>query len=234
MRQWFTWKGIDSRTMGVEVHHLPPVVKPAERVTYTAIPGRAGDVSIKEGADVYDGYQKTLTVFLRRDRDPAPITEWLRGHGTAVFANEPNREYVADVASQVEFARVTNSLYQAQVAFYCQPLKRQFPHEADVTVNEETISLINLGDVASHPILMLSAVSGETGRLNINGETYTFTSGGLWIDCEAGIARDASGMSTAALEVFSDGFPELVQGENRVGAFGWSDGVTIRPRWRWV
>ena len=49
--------------MGVVVRALPPIVRPAERITQAAVPGRHGKLIMTEGdALVYDNYVGRWTV----------------------------------------------------------------------------------------------------------------------------------------------------------------------------
>ena len=54
MNDWFSWNGKKCTEYGIHVLEQPPITIPAERATFTNIPGRPGSLTTLEGDDVYD------------------------------------------------------------------------------------------------------------------------------------------------------------------------------------
>ncbi len=54
MNDRFEWNGIKCTEYGIYVTEQPPVTLPAERATYTNVPGMAGSLTTLEADDVYD------------------------------------------------------------------------------------------------------------------------------------------------------------------------------------
>ena len=52
MNDWFSWNGKKCTEYGIHVLEQPPVTIPAERATFTNIPGRPGSLTTLEGDDV--------------------------------------------------------------------------------------------------------------------------------------------------------------------------------------
>lgn len=231
MRQWFIWNGVDSRTMGVYVASLPAKVRASERVTYQTIPGRPGSLSIKEGDGVYDAYELDLILYHIKHHPLAPVLTWLRGAGTLILSDEPDRMYTADIASEVSFERASNDWEQATITLMIQPYKAQYPPEYPVSVTGST-TLYNPGDIASKPKITVPAPTGETGTITINNVEYTFTAAAV-VDCDAEMVLVGGAINLEAMDL-SDGFPVLETGANTVTVSGFSGAVTIEPRWRWV
>ena len=54
MNDWFSWNGKKCTEYGIHVLEQPPITIPAERATFTDVPGRPGSLTTLEGDDVYD------------------------------------------------------------------------------------------------------------------------------------------------------------------------------------
>ena len=54
MNDWFEWNGVKCTTMGIHVTEQPPITLPAERATFTNVPGKAGSMTTIEADDIYD------------------------------------------------------------------------------------------------------------------------------------------------------------------------------------
>ena len=48
MNDWFSWNGKKSTEYGIHVLEQPPITIPAERATFTNIPGRPGSLTTLE------------------------------------------------------------------------------------------------------------------------------------------------------------------------------------------
>ena len=61
-QSYFVWKGIDCRSLGVKLSAPVPIVRPEDRVQHVEIPGRSGDLTETEGAEVYNSYIHLLGI----------------------------------------------------------------------------------------------------------------------------------------------------------------------------
>ena len=103
MTDWFEWNGKKCTDFGIHVSEHPSITFPAERTTFTNIPGRSGSLTVLEGDDVYDDMVLTANCLID---DPSRIPEiaaWLRGSGTVTFANRQGGFYHARVVNQIPF-----------------------------------------------------------------------------------------------------------------------------------
>ena len=66
MKDWFIWNGVKCTEYGVYVLEQPPMTTPAERATFTNIPGRSGSLTTLEGDAVYDDLLLTAQCLLPR------------------------------------------------------------------------------------------------------------------------------------------------------------------------
>ena len=86
MNDWFIWNGARCTEYGMHVLELPPPTIPAERVTFTNVPGRPGSLTMLEGEDVYEDLVLTAQCVLPDPTKIPAIAAWLRGSGTVTFA----------------------------------------------------------------------------------------------------------------------------------------------------
>ena len=96
MNDWFSWNGKKCTEYGIHVLEQPPITIPAERATFTNIPGRPGSLTTLEGDDVYDDLILTAQCMIS---DPSSIRFLFEGKresrirqqaGRLLFC--PNRE----------------------------------------------------------------------------------------------------------------------------------------------
>ena len=81
MNDWFSWNGVRCTEFGIHVSEQPPLTIPAERATYTNVPGRSGSLTTLEGDDVYDDLVLTATCFVSNAARIPEIAAWLKGSG---------------------------------------------------------------------------------------------------------------------------------------------------------
>lgn len=87
MTDWFEWNGKKCTDFGIHVSKHPPITLPAERSTFTNVPGRSGSLTVLEDEGVYDDMLLTCTCFIENTDRLLEIAAWLRGSGTVTFAN---------------------------------------------------------------------------------------------------------------------------------------------------
>lgn len=227
---WFMWRGVDSRAMGVWVSELPPPTRAAERVQEISIPGRAGSLTLKEGENVHEAYQKDCRITVPYTADFPALLDWLTGEGEVIFANEPDRVYTAHIAAQVQFTRISNSLKQATIPFFCQPHKGQYPPETDITLNASG-SLYNPGTVAAEPIVTLTLTQAATARFGAYTMRFEHTGAEeetITVDCGAELVTQNGEIWEG--NVYGDFWriePGAVEAELTDCT------MVIKPRWRW-
>ena len=85
MTDWFEWNGKKCTDFGIHVSKHPPITLPAERSTFTNVPGRSGSLTVLEDEDVYDDMLLTCTCFIEHTDRLLEIAAWLRGSGTVTF-----------------------------------------------------------------------------------------------------------------------------------------------------
>lgn len=193
MNPWFMWNDRISTEFGLWVSKLPPITRPEERVNHITIPGRAGDLTLIEGDDVYNPYTKQITVTCINDAVTEELLNWLRGDGNLIICTEDQFVYHARIAPEVSFSRIDNSLSQAVISFYCQPFKYQRYPADNLVITESAGSIItNPGNVSSRPKIWLEGTGEHIAILfhDIDNQMwFPHLPGSVEIDCDAGIIK---------------------------------------------
>ena len=190
MNPWFIWNNKTSQSMGLWVSKLPDIIRPSERVQKVSIPGRAGELTLLEGEEVYDAYTRTITVQMPNENYTEELLNWLRGEGDLIVCTEPQMVYKARIAAQVVWSRIGNTLMQGKIVFDCQPFKTGRYPNSNIFTATNGMTIRNLGNVSSKPKLTITA----TGALSIqigddenNKMSFSHFPGDAIIDCDAGI-----------------------------------------------
>ena len=123
MNDWFEWNGKRCTEYGIHVSEQPPLTLPAERVTFTDVPGRSGSLTTTEGEYVYEDMVLTAQCFIESGARVPEIAAWLRGSGTVIFANRPEGYYEARIINQIPFEKILrgNPHLAFAVNFRCKP-----------------------------------------------------------------------------------------------------------------
>ena len=174
-QSWFIWKGKNSREMGLWVSHLPPEARAAERVKNIKVPGRSGSLTLLEGDNVYESQLLECTVTARRGISYGQVLDWLSGSGDLILSSSPNRARTARISGEVLFDAVSNDLCQAEIPFFCEPLKKQFPQEADIQdPGGAPYVIFNPGTVPSKPLVRFGLIGGSQ-TLQIGTRSMSFS-----------------------------------------------------------
>ena len=153
---------------GLLISELPPIIKPAMRVTAEEIDGRAGDIVTELGFSAYD---KEISIGLHGDYDIDDVISYFNSSGKVTFSNEPDKYYKFAIYNAIDFEKLIR-YKTAKVAFHVQPFKyalnegeKVFDFSSSETSGE--LSIRNNGNYISRPTIKLTG-SG-TVNLSING-----------------------------------------------------------------
>ena len=232
MHYWFTWNGTDCRTRGVLLQEMPQIVKPEERVEHVTIPGRSGEVTITEGNDIYNSYIQTIPIIVTTASDVSTVEKWLRGNGYVSFCSQPELKQKARVINAVEFKKHSRNSdwWEAQVQFYCHPLKEQVLEE-QLFITSSGTTITNPGDIESRPMMQIFG-SGQV-TITAGGRTITVynATDGMQIDCEAEWIISGGVPQMGAC---TGDFPRIPAGESTVQFTGSITELVIAGRWRYL
>ena len=225
---YFEWNGVRSTAYGIYVSLQPPIMIPAERVTYKDVAGKAGSVAITEGERVYKDLTMPVKCWAKRDADLSIITQWIRGRGKITFGNRPEGYYKGRLNSQAELKRFEKSdVREFTLSFRCEPYL-YLKNNTDIILTAAG-TVQNLYNEEALPIIQVTA-TGDFD-LTVNGKLCRFvgTTGDVTINSM--IQEAYSG--TASMNGKMEGeFPVLLPGGNTVSWTGNATKITITPNWR--
>lgn len=235
-QSYFIWNGTDCRSKGIIMRGPAPIIRAEERVSHVEIPGKAGDLTLTEGENIFNSYIQTVTMSVRGWHRVREIFAWLRGSGYVTFSGEPDRRQAARVVGAITLNRVSRNLdnWAGEVQFYCQPLK-ELLREEKTNVSSSGTTVRNRGDVDERPLFRVTT-SGTSISLTAGGKTIAVTSvtsgATIWID--SGNMEIWNVDRTVNLLKNSTGsFPILKPGANTVTGTGWS-AIEITRRERFL
>lgn len=228
---FFVFNGIDSRAMGVHVVKYPPIMRAAERVKYVALPGRAGDLTQKEGEAVFDAYNRGIEISNAKGFSLDRVRKWLRGRGTMIVGNEPQYMYQVDLGAQCQFDRVIRGIWGGNLIMHTQPFKQLRTPTAPITVTSSGTVITNPGDVPASPLVTLTCSTAGSATLTIGGKTLTLSDAatGCQVDCDLNWYLNALG--APQWNKASGQFGKLPKGDSAVSFSGVITQVEIAPRW---
>ena len=176
MTDWFLWNGHKCTEYGIHVSEHPAITIPAERSTFTSVPGRSGSLTKLEGDAVYDDMLLTCTCWIENTDNLPRIAAWLRGFGTVTFANRQGGFYYARVVNQIPFEKILRGHPNRSfaVTFRCQPMF-YLNDNAPITVNSTGTFIDNKGRMPAEPVLQVTL----TGDAEIALGGYLFSLSGV-------------------------------------------------------
>ena len=218
---YFIWKDIDSRSMGVKVLAYPPRIHPKERVEYVTIPGKSGDIAIKEGKHIYDAYTRPMELRNCCGFDIEKVRKWLTGQGKMIYGCEPDRVYHVDLSAVNQYDYFVRGIWCCTLQMRTQPLKERLYNISETLTDAGTIK--NTGDVEAFPVIIATPNLGATTmEITVNNRTLTIrnVTGAVRIDCDA---EEVSDLARTELYTKESGgpFPILLPGDNEFDGSGW-------------
>ena len=232
MKYWFEWNGVKSTTKGIKLQEMPQIIRPEERIEHVTIPGRAGEVTLTEGEDIYNSYIQTIPLIIESAANVSAAEAWLRGSGYVTFGGQSGKKQKARVINSVEFRKHSpnSSWWEGEVQFYCAPLKEDTT-STDTEVESSGTTVNNPGDVISRPMITVTG-SGDV-TITIGGKTIAITGleTGWKVDSELQWVLDGSEPQQG---VYTGEFPVFQPGNNTVAFTGSITKLTIDGRWRYL
>ena len=240
---YFIWNGVNSQEMGLLVESLPPITRPPVRYKTVQIPGRAGELTLKEGKDVYETYIREVRAMPLGPVNIGAILAWLRDEGEVTFSHEPERVQSARIYDQIDFAHAFANQREGTIRFICDPFKRQLPAEGSITFDEQHPIIFNPGDVISWPELKITGEGSVAVTIGGTRQAYPALDPDVpvHVDCEAGFVytrgsedpTDAEYSERTPYTTYGD-FPFFAAGPNIITLEGDITELVITPHWRWL
>lgn len=184
-RNYFVWKGIDSRKYNVFlVDPFPPEQRATKRVEEINIPGMNGSLYIDSGT--YEQKKFTLNVLIKDNTYLPKIKEWLQGFGELVLGTKPNYKYKAIIYDGITFKETLkpyNNVFSLSVE--ADPFLYQV-NDFPLIITTSGTTVFNSGDVVTSPFIKVYGNGNITININTNTISVTNVSNYINIDCETG------------------------------------------------
>lgn len=236
MADWLDFRGVRSTTHGVIVEDYPPVTLSEERAKDEEIPGRSGSLTVREGDAVYDDIVLSFGCRARDLTTIDQISAWIRGSGTLVRGDIPDRSYLARCVNQTELATIIRGRTHRRfpLVFRCQPYRYAYPTPPPQTITSSPGSINNPGTADAYPLITIVG-SGDVA-LTIGAKTLSVESlaSQVTYDTETGFALDGSGGDLTPTVSLSEWPLAIKPGINTVSWTGSVTSVTITRPWRYV
>ena len=232
MNDWFEWNGKRCTEYGIHVSEQPPLTLPAERVTFTDVPGRSGSLTTTEGEYVYEDMVLTAQCFIESGARVPEIAAWLRGSGTVIFANRPEGYYEARIINQIPFEKILrgNPHRTFAVNFRCKPFWYAESAPA-ITVTQSGSFVTNPGNVYAEPVITVYGSGSITLMVGMSIADLSGIAGSITLDTP--LMEAYSGV-TSMNSAMNGEFPVLLPGANAISWTGNVSRVVVEPHWRYL
>ena len=235
---WFSFKGIDSRDMGIFLKAMPVRYIPGRNITRKHASGVDGSYAYGDGS--YNDARVQLECDLRDESKLNDVLAWLTGDGELIFSDEPGFAYDASIEKEYSRASIAARLtgQRFTVTWTCKPFRRMIPAAKSVTFTAAgTIS--NPGTAYSLPKITIRGYGDFSLHINTQRMDFTDISGGVVLDSElsdAFVLDEKFPETVLCIENVYGPFFRLLPGANLI-TWVEEDGanvesVTIEPRWR--
>lgn len=165
--EYFIFKGIDSRTMGI-VENMPSFIRAEMDVNIITIPGNNGVRLIENTFKPYTDYFDFIIRDVSKIDD---VIEWLNGKGDLIVSDELNKVRKVAMYSEQKYIRKTKIAKSARINFIVYDPFKYSIAESDITITSPG-NIENYGTVYSEPLIKVTGTGEVT--LTINGFDYTY------------------------------------------------------------
>jgi len=227
---WFEWNGTRCTEYGIHVVRQPEIIRPPERVTFTAVPGRNGTLTTLEGQDIYDDFILSVECTISDTSRLNDITQWLKGSDKVTFANRQGGFYYAHIVNQIPFEQVLRGHPHRRltVNFRCQPFFYLSDVE-DILVSESGTFINNPGNVFSEPVL--SVVLTGDAEITVGNSYFAITGLTGTVTVDTPLMETYKTYSSHNSHMSGD-YPTLLVGQNITTWTGGVAQIIIKPNWR--
>lgn len=230
---YFMFNNVDSREIaGLIVQELPPISKPARRVSIAEIDGKDGDISEFKG---YSAYDKNISIGLTKGYNIDQIINWLNGSGRLILSNEPDKYYEAEINNQIDFDRL-GRFKTATIKFHVQPFKYKLNEEKQILeiTDQTNFNVTNHGLIESKPIITLYG-SGIVEVLLNNISIFTINIDDEYVTIDT-IKEDAYRNGILKNRLMNGDFENirLQSGQNIISWTGNLTKIEVDAKSRWI
>ena len=190
-------------------------------------------MTLTEGDDIYQSYIQTVHIAVEGREEIPEVENWLKGSGDVIFSTQPDLKQTARIIGAVTFSRHSRNmdLYQADVQFYCEPLKKPL-NETTEEITTSGTGIYNPGDVTSKPKIQIRGsglititAGGKTITIPECVDKWIVDSETEWITNNAGTPQESA---------CTGQFPVIPKGNSTIQFTGNVTKLIVTPRWRYL
>ncbi len=232
MRGSFTFNGINSLDMGLQIEGEPEYITGSKIVEQYSVPGRSGALLYDTGA--YTNAEAAYTVSLVKNVESklASISSWLGspiGYARLEDTQESNFFRMAYCDEPLQFERKLKLTGKGIIHFNCMPQRWTKNGDFYRTIPNGG-ALVN-GYMPARPLIEVTG-SGA-GVLNVGSTVVTFSNipDKLIVDCENCLVYWGNTNYSGLVTLSGYDFPVLEKGQTNFSYSGGITKISVKPRW---
>ena len=227
MSDFFIFKNIDSRDIGIIINKLPSITKPEKQIEKIEIEGRDGFLTVDYGA--YQGTVKSVECTLNSG-NIGQICSWLNGNGELIFSNEEDKIYKATIINQISFEKIIPILHTFIIQFECQPHKYSINNDI-IVISQTPNAIFNSSTAQSKPIIKIFG-SGSI-ELTFNSNVIQLTNVVDYVTIDSDLI-DCYKDTVLQNNDMNGKFPIIDIGINTISWIGTVTKIEVTPNWRFI
>lgn len=202
----FTFKGINSNSLGIIVKEMPLVPRAERNIETINVNGRNRPLHIDNKNYLLKSY--SIVCLIKEKEHIDDICSLFVGTGQLTLSKYPNRVFNATIKNQIDFKNYLNYLNEFPLQFELDPIS----YSSTSTIEELTSSgsITVDGNTDSYPKITITG----TGQVTVNGYSFTVSESGVTIDSDLMICYN--GTTAKNDKVTLSEFPKLKPGSNTI------------------
>lgn len=171
----FSFKGVSAADVGILVAGRTRVIKPGTRVIDYEVPGKDGVVSYDSG--VYNVFELAVPIVFKATETKSvrelarDVGYFLRGSGSLIFDDEPDKEYTATAINEIPVSEIL-PFGRAEIVFRCQPFAQATSYSQHIDIGAELPAAETLEVGGTHNT---SCIINITAHSDLRNLTITYT-----------------------------------------------------------
>lgn len=158
----YTFKGIDSSTMGVTVITQPQFKTAELRMTFIDIDGRDGSITYPSG---YNYYSTEMTIAIEDFDRLEEIRGWMTGSGLYIRSDNPDRYIKVTIDGTIDYTHLQFGIHTAVITLNVyDPFWYKILNDPYFEVTTE---IVNEGNIYSKPMIRISYEGSQQKELRM-------------------------------------------------------------------
>lgn len=240
---WLKFRNFDSRDHNLFVRKKNVFDAAESDLTFVSVPGRDGDVIMKNGRHKNIPIVYELSFFSTQFKEISENENFFYSledvKRTLIEDGNYYNLYDSYVPGYYRKACLIKGLSVKQphwsvgefsLNFNCKPFRYQINGDKMQTITVQNTQIYNPEAYESLPYIKITG-SGDLS-LVINGSYYDFTNVSGYVECDSEMMNVYRGTVNKNSDFLTSGFPKLSSGNNFISWTGTVTQIEIKPRWR--